>query len=139
MIWSSFSALRKLKRLLTDPNYRQSQSHKLREMGLTTDPDHPDLGHGPDDEPGPQNEVYLVLSEQERAFGFVRPVRQWYQHLECGTQTWMNLEIAETYARKPDFYGATYCVGCHKHRPVGANGEFVWVEEGRVTDIKVGT
>ncbi len=39
-------------------------------MSLTDDPNHPDLGkRGPDG----QNEAYLVLSEEERAQGFIRP------------------------------------------------------------------
>ena len=46
----------------------------------------------------------------------------------------MGLNLAETYARQPDFYGATMCARCHNHFPVGKNGEFVW--DG--TDIKVG-
>lgn len=51
-------------------------------MGLTTDPNHPDVKRytGPE-EPGPQNKVYLVLSEEERAKGFIRPVRQVYTHV----------------------------------------------------------
>ncbi len=50
-------------------------------MPLTTDPTDPRLGHGTDDKPGPQNEVYLVLSEDERAKGFVRPIRHSYKHV----------------------------------------------------------
>lgn len=50
-------------------------------MGLTTDPQDPRLGHGMDENPVPQNEVYLVLSEEERAKGFVRPVRNSYVHV----------------------------------------------------------
>lgn len=49
--------------------------------GLTTDPNDPRLGHGSDSEPGPQNETYLVLSEEERAKGFVRPYRAVYVHV----------------------------------------------------------
>jgi len=50
-------------------------------MSLTTDPNDPRLGHGTDDKPVPQNEVYLVLSAEERAKGFVRPVRAAYRHV----------------------------------------------------------
>lgn len=50
-------------------------------MSLTTDPKHPDLGHGVDQAPRKQNSVYLVLSEEERARGFVRPVRTRYIHV----------------------------------------------------------
>jgi hypothetical protein len=144
-------------------------------MSLTTDKNDPRLGHGVDTEQIPQHEVYLVLSEEERAKGFVRPVRKSYQHVGikpvnelrdltpeekeryskwnyvkfekypeneesavtgrfwtaedlskrngCGTVTTMGLALAETYARDPLFYGATYCCGCMKHLPVE---EFVW-------------
>lgn len=162
-------------------------------MSLTTDPNDPRLCHGTDDEPGPQCETYLVLSEEERAKGFVRPVRNSYVHVGkshshykgihrmlteeeqkeykdknyvavmtvmvkedgsflggtyvtqeeltayqfnkrtggcCGTTT-MGNALAETYARNPDFYGATYCCTCMKHLPVS---EFKWSG----TDITVG-
>lgn len=92
-------------------------------MGVTTDPNDPSLGHGVNDSPVPQNEAYLVLSEEERARGFVRPVRQSYVHTTCGSVTTMGRSIAETYARDPKFYGATYCARCRMHR---ALGEFVW-------------
>lgn len=49
--------------------------------GLTTDPTHPDLGKGIDAERVGQNKVYLVLSQAERAKGFVRPVRSSYRHV----------------------------------------------------------
>ncbi len=48
---------------------------------LTTDPSDPRLGHGVDNEKIPQHEVYLVLSEEERAKGFVRPLRRAYVHV----------------------------------------------------------
>lgn len=95
---------------------------------LTSDPDDPRLTRGVDSEPVPQAQAYLVLSEKERAAGFVRPVRQSYTHKKCGTATRMALPLAETYARQPDFYGATYCVGCMQHLPVA---EFVW-DDGTV-------
>jgi hypothetical protein len=99
--------------------------------GITDDPNHPGINRGHADEtPVPQNEIYLVLSAEERAKGFVRPVRDCYVHDPahggCGAATTMGRELAETYARNPTFYGATYCVGCRKHRPVGPAGEFVW-------------
>lgn len=98
-------------------------------MTLTTDPKDPRLSHytGPE-QPQPQHEVYLVLSEEERAKGFVRPVRDKYIHLKCGAVTRMGRELAETYARNPVFYGATYCCNCQAHFPVGVRGEFVWDE-----------
>jgi len=107
--------------------------------GTTSDPHDPRLTHGADDEPVEQAPVYLVLSDEERARGFVRPVRTGYLHTVCGAVTYMGQAIAETYARQPNFYGATYCATCRKHRPVGEDGEFVWVENGAPTDLKVGT
>lgn len=151
-------------------------------MPVTTDPNDPRLGHGTDSEPKPQNEAYLVLSDEERAKGFVRPLRFSYRHVGkpapkyplidipdeykdighdyvkwepypegslskgrfwtqeqinainngCGELTIMARPIAETYARNPGFYGATYCMHCQKHLPVE---EFVW--EG--TDQIVGS
>jgi hypothetical protein len=144
--------------------------------------------------PGPvnprtgQHSSYWILSDEERAKGFVRPVRLSYRHVGlpapkqplrdltaeeherydrfgyvkfeaypesessatgrfwtqaeidkigkgCGTVTTMARAIAETYARDPNFYGSTFCVGCGDHRRVGAVGEFVW--EG--TNERVGT
>lgn len=98
--------------------------------GTTDDPNDPRLTRGIDSKPVEQNETYLVLSESERSKGFVRPVRRSYIHAEslggCGAVTHMGAALSETYAREPHFYGATYCVGCHMHRPVGAHGEFLW-------------
>jgi hypothetical protein len=48
---------------------------------LTTDPNDPRLGHGSDSEPVPQNEAYLILSQEERDKGFVRPYRTAYRHV----------------------------------------------------------
>lgn len=139
-------------------------------MGLTTDPNNPDLN-----KPGPdgQNKMYLILSAEERAKGFVRPVRRSYCHVGirpkypirdlteeekaryaqfgyvkfeeypvsessslvgrywtqeqlnsgCRAVTYMSQELAETYARNPKFYGATFCSNCKRHFPVE---EFVW-------------
>lgn len=148
---------------------------------LTDDRNNPKLGYGVNNTPVPQNEAYLILSEEERSQGFVRPVRRTYIHVgipgpkyelqdlteeqmkhghqygyvkyekypedpdtsvtgrywtqeqldlarECGAVTSMSLALAETYARDPKFYGATYCVRCQMHRPVS---EFVW-EDGTV-------
>lgn len=49
--------------------------------GVTENPMDPRLTHGCDTEPVPQAAVYLVLSEEERAKGFVRPVRREYKHV----------------------------------------------------------
>ena len=105
-------------------------------MSLTSDPSDPRLTRGVDETAAPQAEVYLVLSEAERAAGFVRPVRRSYIHEVCGSVTTMGQAIAETYARDPAFYGGTYCVTCAMHRPVGEHGEFVW---GDGSGQKVGT
>jgi hypothetical protein len=94
-----------------------------------------------------QQKGYIVLTAEERAKGFVRPVRRTYTHVGrmqkfendqhpsgvtknweqrmggCGTDTTMVLPIAETYARDPGFYGGTFCCHCRKHLPLN---EFVW-------------
>lgn len=109
-------------------------------MGTTSDRNDPGLRER--DESGMQK-AYLVLSEEERAKGFVRPVRTTYIHLPCATVTRMGLALAETYARDPWFYGGTFCSGCHNHYPVGADGEFVWSVPREGTPLglqdKVGT
>jgi len=150
-------------------------------MSLTTDENDPRLKEGQKNQTG-QHEIYLVLSEEERARGFVRPVRSMYVHVGkridvskmrdlteeekerykednyvgfipneesdsavigrfitekdlkpgCGASTTMGNALAETYARDPKFYGATFCCGCNKHLPVE---EFVW----KGTDETVGS
>lgn len=87
-----------------------------------------------------QQKGYVVLTAEERAKGFARPVRREYVHVGinpkmdgcvlikvgehgCGTLTKMSQDIAETYARDPGFYSGTFCVGCKTHRPLA---EFVW-------------
>lgn len=101
-------------------------------MSETVDPRHPDLTHGADEAPADQARAYLILSEEERSKGFIRPVRRSYVHETCGAVTTMSQGIAETYARDPGFYGATYCTGCRMHRPVGPTGEFVWEDGSKV-------
>lgn len=121
------------------------ETEKPTRQGVTDDPSHPLLSHGFDTEPTDQAPVYLVLSEDERAKGFVRPVRREYWHTKCGAVTKMSQSIAETYARNPAFYGSTYCTTCRMHRPVGADGEFHWVDpdnpdrQSPTLDPKVGT
>ncbi|HTI81713.1 MAG TPA: hypothetical protein VL614_14795 [Acetobacteraceae bacterium] len=95
--------------------------------------------------PDGQQQGYVVLTEAERAKGFVRPVRRSYLHVGlgatflatssgyailvnpgrngCGTRTTMSQSIAETYARCPEFYTGTFCCACGQHRPLD---EFVW-------------
>ena len=41
----------------------------------------------------------------------------------CGATTTMAMEIDETYARDPNYYGSTWCTTCKKHINVG---EFIW-------------
>lgn len=97
--------------------------------------------------PDGQQECYLVLSDEELAKGFVRPVRTSYKHVGppiacegvdgkvyeaghsggCGTLTTMGQKLAETYARNPKFYSATFCCQCGTHLPVC---EFVWFVDG---------
>ena len=76
--------------------------------------------------PSGQQRGYVVLSPEERAKGFVKPLRRSYVHKKCGSSTKMALSIAETYARDPRFYNGTFCVGCGTHFPLW---QFVW-EDG---------
>jgi hypothetical protein len=95
-------------------------------MALTDDRNDPRLRETTEDG---QQKAYLVLSEEERAKGFVRPVREVYIHLKCGTETRMPRAIAETYARTPGFYGATFCCACGAHftlRNADGSDAFVW-------------
>lgn len=75
---------------------------------------------------------YIVLTADERAKGFVRPVRTAYTHKVCGTDTTMGWAIAETYARDPGFYNGTFCCQCRAHFPLD---QFVWMG----TDQQVGS
>lgn len=86
--------------------------------GKPVTPDHREI-----DEKTGMQKAYVVLTEEERAKGFVRPVRRTYLHKPCGTVTTMNLAIAETYARNPKFYNGTFCCGCSSHFPLD---QFVW-------------
>ncbi len=96
-----------------------------------------------------QHKDYIVLCPDERAKGFIRPYRDKYVHVgsgghevdpndpskhgrpcgACGVETRMGSALSETYARDPKFYGATFCIGCNRHLPVG---EFVWSKDGEV-------
>jgi hypothetical protein len=136
--------------------------------------------------PNGQQKTYLVLSQEELAKGFVRPLRTSYKHVGkrpkyplrdlteaelkhnegqppeehfvkfevydgnvdsrsngrfwtqreldsgCGSVTTMGYELAATYARRPDFYGGTFCVRCGAHLPVGEDGEFEWLDGSKV-------
>jgi hypothetical protein len=65
-----------------------------------------------------QQRDYVVLTPEERAKGFVRPVRRSYVHVQCGHATTMSTDLAETYARDPKFYGGTFCSHCRAHFPL---------------------
>ena len=101
-------------------------------MSTTSDRNDPDLRVTDSDG---QQRKYLVLPEEDRT-DFVRPVRTSYVHTTCGAVTTMGRALAETYARDPHFYGATFCATCRNHFPVGEDGEFVWSDDPAV---KVGT
>lgn len=115
--------------------------------GSPVTPDHRELKENG------QQKGYVVLSEEERAKGFVRPVRRTYTHLGkltdvagndgetvvlrrrmggCGSDTTMGQAIAETYARDPKFYSGTFCISCGKHLTLD---QFVW----KGTDEQVGS
>lgn len=70
-----------------------------------------------------QHKDHWILSDDERAKGFVRPYNESYVHATCGTTTAMPRKIAETYAVNSKFYSTTFCCGCRGYFPVG---EFVW-------------
>lgn len=79
-------------------------------MSLTTDPNDRKLKEGQKNKTG-QHEIYLVLSEEERAKGFVRPYRESYVHTGkqgykiCGK----NLRILDA---QDEFYPKYYAVVC---------------------------
>lgn len=84
-----------------DPSF---VSKPVTSRSLTTDPDDPRLIRGiNDDTPRPQNDVYLVLSEEERAKGFVRPVRRAYQHVGVRPQYPLRDMTSDEKRRFPDF------------------------------------
>jgi hypothetical protein len=87
--------------------------------GSPVTPDHREL------RPDGQQKGYVVLSADERAKGFVRPLRHSYRHRTCGTETRMGQAIAETYARDPQFYSGTFCVACGAHFPLA---QFAWLD-----------
>lgn len=68
---------------------------------------------------------YVILCAEERAKGFVRPYRDTYTHLTCGTNTTAGRSLSETYARDPSFYSGTFCYKCRAHFPLN---EFKWLD-----------
>lgn len=96
--------------------------------GQPPDPNYNGTAPKPIDPKTGQHGSYWVLSDEERAKEWVRPLRRTYTHDRCGMATKMGLKLSETYAREPSFYGATFCAGCGTHFPVS---EFKW-EDGDV-------
>ena len=95
-----------------------NKSSRVLTDGSPVTPDHLEINP----ETGKQK-GYVVLTEGERAKGFIRPVRRSYVHKSCGVLTTMGQSIAETYARDPKFYNGTFCAGCKEHFPLD---KFVW-------------
>jgi hypothetical protein len=120
--------------------------HKGQEMCTTSGEPVADVRAAQTETTG-QHKAYIVLCESERKKGFVRPYRDAYRHVGrleqlvndageethqvrvggCGMVTTMGRALSETYARDPEFYGATFCVHCNGHFPVG---QFVWTADG---------
>lgn len=100
--------------------------------GSPVTPDHREI------QPSGMQKAYVILSDEDRAKGFMRPVRKSYIHITCLGVTTMGIKLAETYAREPSFYSGTFCSHCRAHFPVGEDGEFVWVGAPGVAE-KVGT
>lgn len=115
---------------MTRPGNAWGEARQTLADGSQIYPEHRDINPATG-----QQRDYVVLAEEERAKGFVRPVRRSYMHLKCGSLTTMAQSIAETYARDPYHYSGTFCCACRSHFPVGEDGEFVW--DG--TNEKVGT
>ncbi len=96
---------------------RKGQKVELTD-GSEVTPDHRDIDPATGMQKG-----YVVLTQEERDKGYVRPVRRTYTHKKCGCDTTMGWAIAETYARDPKFYSGTFCCACSAHYPLD---QFVW-------------
>lgn len=112
---------------MNEPIPQVDRSQRVMTNGGPETPDHREI-----DPVTGQQKGYIVLTAEERAKGFVRPVRKTYIHSKCGTATTMGQIIAETYARDPGFYNGTFCCFCRSHFPVGENGQFTWEDGGKV-------
>jgi hypothetical protein len=88
-------------------------------MGVTTDPDDPRLGHGTDEEPGPQNAAYLVLSEEERGKGFTRPLRLSYRHVGVPGPRYLLRDLTE---RERERYDGCGYVKYEEYPPANGSG-----------------
>ena len=91
-----------------------------------------DEGHGILPDARAQTLIHWQMSEDEKARGFVRPLRDSYVHRVCHHVNTMGQSMAETLAKKPTIFSTIYCIGCKAHRPVG---EFLW--DG--TELTVGS
>jgi len=100
-------------------------NHSRRMWSEPETPEHREI----DPSTGMQKD-YVVLCPNERAKGFVKPVRRSYRHKTCGSVTTIGLALSETYARDPYFYSGTTCVNCHAHFPLD---QFNW-EDGEPMD-----
>lgn len=97
-------------------------------MGITDDPKHPGIKHGPPDEaPVPQNETYLILSEAERAKGFVRPVRRTYVHVGLKPKHSLRELTGEEKALWGDAGYVKFEVYPETGEPTGCTGRF-WTQ-----------
>lgn len=74
---------------------------------------------------------FLTVDQPEYA-----EIRRSHRKGGCGKITTMGRALAETYARDPKFYGATFCVHCNRHLPVA---EFTWYEMDGREGPKVGS
>jgi hypothetical protein len=108
--------------------------NSIRGTTITDDKDDPDLGIVTSR--AGQYKKYLVLTKEEISKGYIRPLRRTYFHVECQSKTKMAIKIAQTFARNPTFYDATYCYKCQLHKPLR---EFLWVEGDKITNQIVGT
>ncbi len=106
--------------------HEHEQDHQGRQI-CTTGGDAPSVARANQASETGQHASYVVLCEEERAKGFVRPYRDAYRHATCGRVTTMGRALSETYARDPKFYSHTFCVTCNRHLPVA---EFVWTADG---------
>lgn len=66
--------------------------------------------------------VFPALSAEETARGFIRPLRNIYRHSTCRGATVITWDVAESFARDPEFHVVVRC-GCCGWKPAA---EFTW-------------
>lgn len=64
------------------------------------------------------------MTDEERAKGYVRPLRFTYVHTTCGSETVMTKGSAELWAKQPGRQPETFCGRCHADFPAA---QFVWI------------